>query len=104
MSKVTYFVRMVAREGKAEEVRETLLTNPAIAGEEPGRVVFALHRSKDDPNEFWIYETWESEELVNAHESSAPFLSYRETLRPLMDGDSVVWGNTEPFAVLGYEV
>ena len=58
MPRVTYFVRMVAKEGKAEEVRETLLTNPAIAGEEPGRVVFALHRSRDDPNEFWIYETW----------------------------------------------
>jgi len=66
-------------------------------------VVFALHRSKDDPNEFWIYETWESEELVNAHESSEPFLKCRETLRPLVDGDSVVWGNTEPFAVKGYE-
>ena len=103
MPKVTYFVRMKAKEGKAEEVREALLTNPAIAGEEPGRVVFALHRSKDDPDEFWIYETWESEELVGAHESSEPFLEYRETLRPLVDGDSVVWGNTEPFAVKGYE-
>jgi quinol monooxygenase YgiN len=55
MSKVTYFVRMVGLDGRAEEVREILLTNPAIAGEEPGRVVFALHRSGDDPNEFWIY-------------------------------------------------
>lgn len=103
MSKVTYFVRMVALEGRAEEVRETLLTNPAIAGEEPGRVVFALHRSRDDPNEFWIYETWESEELANAHEGSGPFLKYRETLRPLVDGGSVVWSNTQPFAVKGYE-
>jgi len=57
MPNVTYLVRMVAKEGRAEEVEETLLTNPAIAGEEPGRVVFALHRSKDDPNAFWIYET-----------------------------------------------
>ena len=103
MPTVTYFVRMVAREGKAEEVRETILTNPAIAGEEPGRVVFALHRSVDDPNEFWNYETRESEELVSAHESSAPFLEYRAKLRPLVDGDSVVWGNTSPFAVKGYE-
>ena len=103
MGSVTYFVRMVAKEGRAEEVRETLLTNPAMAGEEPGRVVFALHRSKDDPNEFWIYETWESEKLVGAHESSAPFLEYRERLRPLVEGESVIWGNTEPFAVKGYE-
>lgn len=82
---------------------KTLLTNPAIAGEEPGRVAFALHRPKDDPNEFWIYETWESEEAVGAHESSAPFLEYRERLRPLVEGDSVVWGNTSPFAVKGFD-
>lgn len=103
MPGVTYFVRMIAKEGKAEEVHETLLTNPAIAGEEPGRIVFALHRSKDDPNEFWIYETWENEELVGAHESSAAFLEYRERLRPLVEGESVVWGDTVPFAVKGYD-
>lgn len=101
MPAVTYFVRMIAKEGKAEQVHETLLTNPAIAGEESGRVVIALHRSKDDPNESWIYETWGSEELVNAHESSAPFLEYRERLRPLVEGESVIWGNTVPFAAKG---
>lgn len=52
MPSVTYFVGMISGEGKAEKVRETLLTNLAIVGEEPGRVVFALHRSEDDPNEF----------------------------------------------------
>lgn len=67
------------------------------------RVVFALHRSVDDPNEFRIYETWESEELVGAHEANAPFLEYRERLRPLVEGDSVVWGNPAPFAIKGYE-
>ncbi|MGH3148915.1 MAG: putative quinol monooxygenase [Rubrobacter sp.] len=103
MAAVTYFVRTVAREGKAEEAEETLLTNPAIAGEEPGRTVLALHRSVDDPNEFWIYETRESEEAVGTHESSEPFLKYRVTLRPLVEGESVVWGNTSPFAVNGYE-
>lgn len=33
MPAVTYFVRMVAKAGRAEEVRETLQTNPAKAGE-----------------------------------------------------------------------
>ena len=35
MTKVTYFVRRVTKEGKADEIRKTLLTNPAITGEEP---------------------------------------------------------------------
>lgn len=78
MPEVAYFVRMAAKQGRAQQVRETLLTNPAIAGGEPGRVVLALHRSRDDPNELWVRKTWESEELVGAHESSAPFLEYRE--------------------------
>lgn len=103
MSKVTYFVRMIAKDGKVEEVRETLITNPAIAGEEPGQVVFALHRLVDNPNEFWIYETWEGEEAVAAHESSEPFLEYRERLRPFVDGECVGWGNASPFAIKGYE-
>ena len=56
MAAAIYF-RTIAEEGKAKEVREILLTNPAIVDEEQGGVVFALHRFKDDPNEFWIYET-----------------------------------------------
>lgn len=39
---------------------------------------------------------------MNAHEPSAPFLEYREKLRPLVEGESVV-PNTSPFAVKGYE-
>jgi quinol monooxygenase YgiN len=36
---------------------------------EPGNIVFAVHRPVDNPNEFWLYETWQSLEAVEAHES-----------------------------------
>jgi len=59
MSRVTYFVRMIAKEGKADEVEELLLTNVTrIKKGEEGNLTFAVHRSTDDPNEFWLYETW----------------------------------------------
>ena len=103
MSKVTYFVRMTAKEGKAEEVAETLGINFRIVQEERGNVVYALHRSTEDPNEFWIYETWESQEAVDAHEGSPRFAAYKDKLRPLVDGDTVLFGNAAPMAVLGYE-
>ena len=83
MAPVTYFVRMIAKEGQADEVLELLLENP---------------------NEFWLYETWESEEAVEAHESGDAFASYKERLRPLVDPDSVIYGNCEPLKVLGYDV
>ena len=102
---VTYFVRMVAKPGEADRVLELLLTNPRrIRAGEPGNIVFAVHRSRVDSNEFWLYETWESEDAANVHESGEAFREYRRTIRPLVDPDSVVFGNTEPVDVLGYEL
>ena len=105
MAPVTYFVRMVAKEGQADAVLELLLENPRrIEAGEPGNLAFAVHRSNQDPNEFWLYETWESEEAVEAHESGKAFQSYKEHLRPLVDPDSVLYGNCEPLKVLGYDL
>ena len=105
MSPVTYFVRMVAKEGKAEEVQELLLTNvKRIREGERGNLAFAVHRSTDNPSEFWLYETWQSEEAVEAHESGPAFQQYKDKLRPMVEGDSVLFGNTTPIAVLGYDV
>ena len=105
MGAVTYFVRMVAREGKAEEVQQLLLENPRrIEQGERGSLAFGVHRSIDDPNEFWLYETWASAEAVEAHESGAAFQRYKEALRPLVDPDSVLFGNCVPVKVLGYSI
>jgi quinol monooxygenase YgiN len=102
---VTYFVRMRAREGQADAVRALLLSNvERIRDGEQGNVVFAVHRSLDDANEFWLYETWTDVEAVEAHESGSSFHEYKDTLRPLVEPDSVVFGNTEPEAVLGYSL
>jgi quinol monooxygenase YgiN len=85
-------------------VQELLLTNPRRIEEgEQGNIVFAVHRSTENPNEFWLYETWESEDAVTAHESGEAFKRYKEELRPLIDPDSLVFGNAEPIKVLGYE-
>ena len=103
MAPVTYFVRMLAREGQAEAVLELLLENPKrIEAGEPGNLAFAVHRSTDDPNEFWLYETWESPEAVEAHESGAEFDEYKRRLRPLIESESVLFGNCRPLKVLGY--
>jgi quinol monooxygenase YgiN len=100
---VTYFVRMRAIEGEEESVRDLLLSNvERIELGERGNVVFAVHRSAADPREFWLYETWTDLAAVEAHESGSSFAEYKETLRPLVESDSVIFGNTEPLATLGY--
>ena len=104
MAPVTYFVRMTAKPGEADRVLELLLRNPRrIEQGERGNLAFAVHRSRDDPNEFWLYETWESEDAVNTHESGAAFSEYKEELRPLVEPD-VMFGNCTPIKVLGYRL
>jgi hypothetical protein len=47
----------------AEEIQELLLTNVMRIQEgEQGNP--AVHRLMDNPNEFWLYETWESLEAA----------------------------------------
>lgn len=105
MPPVSYFVRMIAKEGEAERVLELLLSNPRrIEAGEPGNIAFGVHRSTENPNEFWLYETWDSEGSVEAHESGDAFAKYKEELRPLVDPDTLIFGNTVPVKVLGYEV
>jgi quinol monooxygenase YgiN len=96
---------MRALDGQADRVLELLLENPRrIEQGEPGNLAFGVHRSVDDPNEFWLYETWVDEAAVEAHESGDAFPRYKEELRPLVDPESVLFGNTVPVKVLGYEL
>src|SRR3954451_7886760 len=94
---VTYFVRMRAQDGREEAVRDLLLSNVArIDAGERGNVVFAVHASNQDPREFWLYETWTDPDAVEAHESGPAFKAYKDDLRPLVDPDSLVFGDAEP--------
>jgi hypothetical protein len=42
------------------------------------------------------------EAAVQAHESGDAFKQYKETLRPLVEPESVIFGSTVPIKVLGY--
>ncbi|HKR70847.1 MAG TPA: putative quinol monooxygenase [Streptosporangiaceae bacterium] len=100
---VSYFVRMRAVEGKEQMVQDVLLSNvQRIRAGERGNLAFAVHRSRQDPREFWLYETWADLAAVEEHESGAGFKAYKEELRPLVESDSVLFGEAEPLAVLGY--
>jgi quinol monooxygenase YgiN len=56
---VTYSVGMLAVEGKADKVQETLRIDFSNVREEEGNVVSALHRSTESPDELSYCETWE---------------------------------------------
>jgi quinol monooxygenase YgiN len=59
--------RWTAKDGAAEDVAAaiTKLIEPARA--EPGNLLYICHRDPDDPNVFFFYEQFESEEAYQAH-------------------------------------
>jgi quinol monooxygenase YgiN len=98
---VAYIVRMHAVDGHDDEVEAILFENvERIRAGEAGNLAFAVHRSRDDPSEFWLYETWVDEAAVERHESGEAFKSYKERIRPLTRG--VLFGNCEPLQAVGY--
>ena len=98
---VTYFVRMHAIDGHEDEVEAILLENvECIRAGEAGNLAFAVHRSGDDPCEYWLYETRVDDAAVARHESGDAFKSYKERIRPLTR--DVLLGNCEPIQAVGY--
>jgi quinol monooxygenase YgiN/predicted ester cyclase len=102
---ITYIVRMRALDGQEEAVRDLLLSNAErIRAGESGNLAFVVHRSREDPQEFWLYETWTDLAAVERHESGGAFKTYKQRLRPLVASDSVLFGDTTPLVTLGYVV
>lgn len=102
---VSYIVRMRALDGEEQAVHDLLLSNvKRIRSGEDGNLAFAVHRSRQDAREFWLYETWTDDEAVARHESGQAFTTYKEQLRPLVEPDSVLFGDTEPLETLGYAI
>jgi quinol monooxygenase YgiN len=102
---VSHIVRMCAIEGQELAVQQLLLSNvKRIRSGERGNLAFAVHRSRSDPHEFWLYETWVDEQAVDEHESGAAFKTYKDLLRPLVEPDRLLFGDAEPLAALGYDL
>jgi quinol monooxygenase YgiN len=102
---VSYIVRMHAIAGQETAVQHLLLTNvERIRSGEKGNLAFAVHRSRLDPREFWLYETWLDEEAVTEHESGSAFKAYKDQLRPLVEPETVLFGDTQPLEALGYRL
>jgi autoinducer 2-degrading protein len=51
---------------------------------EPGNVRFDILRRNDDPNRFVFYEVYRDESGFTAHQQTAHYLTWKETVAPMM--------------------
>ena len=59
-----------AKPGEEEACLELLRKISSASREEPGCILFWVHRSTEDPRSFFLYEQYESEDAFRAHASS----------------------------------
>jgi quinol monooxygenase YgiN len=86
------------RPGKGDEVAAILREHLAATRAEPGNLEFLIHRSTEDPDEFAIYERYDSRESIDAHVASPHYEKYvTGQVRPLLDERTVgVYHLVEP--------
>ena len=66
-------VTWVAREGEEEHVRALLEEIAPQVRDEPGCLMYVVHRSAEDPRTFFLYEQYVDEDAFQAHRESEHF-------------------------------
>ena len=79
---ITAKVRLQA--GKADEFVKAYRWMHALVMNDPGAILYALHRSTADPDEFLFYEQYESEEAFAYHLSTEHFKALSARIDPMM--------------------
>ena len=67
MSRIAVVAKLVAAEGKREELRARLAEHFARVEDEEGTLVFSWQVDFRNPDAFWAYEVYASREALAAH-------------------------------------
>ena len=94
MSHVAIVARVTVKEGKAEEYIAAFTPLLEQAEKEPGTVLYALYRSKDDPRMFWTTEVYVDDDAFAAHRASEAHAAASPVFSELIAASDFVIGET----------
>ena len=82
---IAVIVDFEAQPGKADEVREALLTQARNSLEqEPGCRHFDVCQDSENPHVFFLYELYDDAAAVEAHGQTDYYAAFRATIDPLV--------------------
>ena len=73
---VVLAVTWMANPGQEAEVAEIFMKLQACSRQEPGCLMYIVHRHRTDPRLFFIYEQYRGDAALEAHRQSAHFQQY----------------------------
>ena len=94
MSHVAITARVTVREGRADEYVAAFAPLLEQAEKEPGTLLYAVHRSTDDPNVFWTTEVYADDAAFAAHSASDVHAAAAPVFTELIAAADVMVGET----------
>ena len=71
-----------------EEAVQAALTMQRATQQEEGCLSYRFHADLEDPNTFFLFEEWESQEHLNAHFKTEHMKVFRAAIPKLVNGPS----------------
>jgi quinol monooxygenase YgiN len=94
VSQVAIVARVTVKEGKAEEYLGAFVPLLEQARREPGTLLYAVHRSRDDPHVFWTTEIYADDAAFAAHGTSDVHAAASPVFTELIARSEVIIGET----------
>jgi quinol monooxygenase YgiN len=82
--------KMKAVEGKGDVLAQEFRNLIPKVLKDPGAITYTVHRKTDAPNEFLVYEKYESGDALKYHGSTEHFKEFSRTIGPLLEGRAEV--------------
>lgn len=76
--------KVIIQEGRSEEFLDAYRWMKPKVLDDPGALLYELHRSADNPDTFIFYERYESKEAFDYHLSTDHFKALAARIDPLM--------------------
>jgi autoinducer 2-degrading protein len=94
VAQVAILARVTVREGKAGQYLAALVPLLEQARKEPGTLLYAVHRSADDPQMFWTTEIYADQAAFAAHRATEAHAAAEPALTDLIATADVTTGET----------
>ena len=86
-------VTIVAKPERADELADVLAKMAQVASLDDGAEIYAVHRSRQDANSFFIYELYRDKDALKRHQANAELRRLGSQMTDLTESATILVGN-----------
>jgi quinol monooxygenase YgiN len=83
----------ITSEGKGDIMEKECKKMAPYVLNEPGAILYIVHRAIDNPNKFLFYEQYKSQEAFEAHGQTKHFKDFEQAIKSLVENGEMTFYN-----------